>query len=85
MKVNVENLNRLADTHGWTVPELALKLGVDYSYLFRVMKHEKNGGGKLFSGIYRLCSEMKIDVEDYIFLTSSLSVNNGDESKLQER
>lgn len=76
MKVNVENLNALAEKEGWSVPELAVKLGVDYSYLFRVLKNEKNGGGKLFSGIYRLCSEMELNVTEYIFLTTPLSTNN---------
>jgi len=76
LKVNVEELSKLAEREGWSVPELALKLGVEYSYLFRVLRNEKNGGGKLFGGIYRLCSEMKLDVEEYIFLKPPLSSNN---------
>lgn len=76
MKVNSKKLSELAKTEGWSIPELANKLGVEYSYLFRVLKNEKNGGGKLFNGLYQLCKEMKLNIEDYIFLKKTLSANN---------
>lgn len=76
MKVNSKMLSELAEREGWSIPELANKLGVEYSYLFRVLKNEKNGGGKLFNGLYQLCKELKLNIEDYIFLQKTLSTNN---------
>lgn len=76
MRVNTEALLNLAKEKGWSIPLLADKLGVEYSYLFRVLNREKNGGGKLFSGIYNLCKHEGLNVEEYIFLTKSLSTNN---------
>ncbi|WP_127580962.1 hypothetical protein [Paenibacillus koleovorans] len=76
MKVNTNQLVNLASSEGWSIPQLAVNLGVDYSYLHRVLKGKKNGGGKLFNGIYRLCKDKGLDVEGYIFLDKSLFVNN---------
>jgi transcriptional regulator with XRE-family HTH domain len=76
LRVNTENLVGLAKSENWSIPELASKIGVDYSYLFRVLKNEKNGGGKLFNGIYHLCKQKRLNVDDYIFLNVPLSVDN---------
>ncbi|QSF42705.1 helix-turn-helix domain-containing protein [Paenibacillus tianjinensis] len=76
MKVNADKLMELAQKEGWSIPELANRLGVDYSYLFRVLKKSKNGGGKLFNGLYQLCKEKDLNIEEYIFLQKTLSTNN---------
>ncbi|MEK8206960.1 hypothetical protein NST41_15305 [Paenibacillus sp. FSL L8-0696] len=76
MKINSQKLLALAESEGWSIPELANQLGVDYSYLFRVLKNEKNGGGKLFNGLYQLCKVKELNIEDYIFLQNTLSTNN---------
>lgn len=76
MKVNIEKLIKLAEKEGWSTPELAHQLGIDYSYLYRVLKKDKNGGAKLFNGLYQLCKEKGLDVEEYIFLQKTLSTNN---------
>lgn len=47
-------------------PQAAERLGVDYSYLFRVLNNEKKGGAKLFAGIYRLCKEENLSFDDYM-------------------
>lgn len=79
LEVKVEALKRLASSKGWSVPELARRLGVEYSYLFRVLNGEKGrGGGKLFVGLYRLCGEENLNFEDFVFLPAPLSTNNGD-------
>lgn len=68
MKVILSALQQLAEAKDWTIPELARRLGIDYSYLFRVMRGEKNGGAKLWTGIYRLCKEEGLSVDDYIYM-----------------
>ncbi|MFF2016267.1 hypothetical protein [Paenibacillus sp. NPDC058177] len=72
MKINSKKLLKLAESEGWSIPELANQLGVNYSYLFRVLKNEKNGGGKLFNGLYQLCKEKELNIEDYIFLQKNV-------------
>lgn len=76
MNVNSKALLKLAKEKEWSIPELASKLGVEYSYLFRVLFRNKNGGSKLFSGIYLLCKQEDLNIEEFIFLQESLSVNN---------
>jgi len=76
LEVNIEALKSLANGKGWSTPELARRLGVDYSYLSRIINGKKKGGSKLFAGIYKLCNEEGLDFEELIFLTAPLSVCN---------
>jgi hypothetical protein len=66
MKPNISCLQQLAKTRNWTLPELARRLDVDYSYLFRIMRGEKSGGAKLWNGIYCMCKEEGLSIEDYL-------------------
>ena len=66
MITNISALQQLAKTKNWSIPELAHHLGVDYSYLYRVMRGPKGGGAKLWTGIYRLCKEYGLEIEDYL-------------------
>lgn len=68
MKVNITALKQLAETRKWSTPELANRLNIDYSYLFRILRGEKGGGAKLFAGIYRLCKEEGLSIDDFIML-----------------
>lgn len=68
MRANRSALQQLAETKNWTIPELARRLGVDYSYLFRIMRGQKQGGAKLWSGIYSLCKQEGLAIEDYLFM-----------------
>lgn len=68
MRTNRSALQQLAETKNWTIPELARRLGVEYSYLFRIMRGEKQGGAKLWSGIYSLCKQEGLVIEDYLFM-----------------
>jgi len=70
--VNTTALKSLAWQKGWSTPELAKRLGIDYSYLFRIINGEKKGGGKLFAGLYRLCREENLDFNNYIFFSDSV-------------
>ena len=68
MKVNRSALMQLAETRNWSIPELAKRLGVNYSYLYRIIRGEKQGGAKLWSGIYVLCKQEGLSIEDYFFM-----------------
>jgi len=66
MKVNTRALLQLAEDRGWSIPHLASRLGIDYSYLFRVLHNEKKGGVKLLEAIYKFCQEEGLPVDDYL-------------------
>lgn len=66
MRANISALTDLAHVRGWSIPELAAHLQLDYSYLFRILKGQKTGGAKLFAGIYRLCQQEGLTMEDYV-------------------
>lgn len=76
MRVNIQAIEKLAEVRGWSTPVLAEKVGVEYSYLFRILNGKKNGGAKLFVGLFKLCKQENLKVEDYIFLNESLSTDN---------
>lgn len=66
MRVDTSALKDLAHARGWSIPELAVRLQIDYSYLFRILKGQKTGGAKLFAGVYRLCQQEGLTMEDYV-------------------
>ncbi len=76
MQVNADALIKLAENRGWSIPELANQLSINYSYLYRVLNGEKSGGAKLFIGMLFLCRQENLNIDDYIFLNRSLSANN---------
>lgn len=76
MNINIDALRQLAEERNWSIPELAARLNVEYSYLHRVLKGEKKGGGKLFAGIYNLCVEEGLQAEHYFGGDRVLSMNN---------
>lgn len=66
MRANISALTELAQTKGWGMPELAARLQIDYSYLFRLLKGQKKGGAKLLAGIYRLCQQEGLPLDKFI-------------------
>ncbi|MGE5391858.1 MAG: hypothetical protein ACM3PE_12440 [Deltaproteobacteria bacterium] len=66
MKAKVSALMDLACDMGWSIPELAVRLQIDYSYLFRILKGQKNGGAKFLAGVYCLCQQEGLYLENYI-------------------
>ncbi|NPV27090.1 MAG: hypothetical protein HPY81_06500 [Firmicutes bacterium] len=76
MKVNVDALRELIkQKFNQSVPQAAEAFGIDYSYLFRVLSGEKDGGPKLFGGLFNYCNNNNLNFNDYIFLNQPL--NNG--------
>lgn len=73
--VNVAALEKYMEQQNLNMPQLAEKLNIEYSYLYRIMKGEKIGGGKVISGLISLCAHEGLDIADYIFLPTSLSVD----------
>ena len=74
MKANIAALLELAKARNWNTPELARRLGIDYSYWFRIIRGEKKGGPKLWIGIYRLCKQEGLSVDEYIFMEENQNI-----------
>ncbi|MCL6561212.1 MAG: helix-turn-helix transcriptional regulator [Firmicutes bacterium] len=68
MEVDIVALKALADEKGWSIPELARRLNINYSYLFRILNGEKKGGFKLVTGLYKLCLNEGLNFNTFIFL-----------------
>jgi len=66
VQIKAEELKKLADDKSWTLPQLAEKMALDYSFLYRVMQGQRNPGGKFFSGLMLLCMEEGLDFEQYV-------------------
>lgn len=74
--VNVAALEKYMGQNKLSMPQLAEKLNIEYSYLYRIMKGEKAGGGKVISGLIGLCANEGLDITNYIFLPAPLSGDN---------
>ena len=68
MKVNIEALKSLAENKGWSLSEFSRRLGVDYTYLSRLVKNERNGYSKALGSVYKICKQENLNFEDYILL-----------------
>ncbi|MCK4257812.1 MAG: helix-turn-helix transcriptional regulator [Halanaerobiales bacterium] len=64
--INTSKLEGFMHSKGWSEPMLARALGVDYSYLYRLLRGERKGGGKVYIGILRICKHEGLDVFDFL-------------------
>ncbi len=76
MQVNIKALLSLADEKGWSTPELARRLGINYSYLYRIIRGSKNGGLKVIYCLYKMCSQEGLNFNEFIILPATLSDDN---------
>lgn len=66
MLVRVEKLRELQEEKKWTLPEMAEKMALEYSFLYRVMQGQRNPGGKFLSGLMLLCMDEGLKFEQYV-------------------
>ena len=66
VEVNTSELKKLAENKHWSLPELAEKLAVDYSFLYRVIQGERKPGGKFYRGLMLLCMEEGLDFAQFV-------------------
>ncbi|MCL5982303.1 MAG: hypothetical protein M1571_07345 [Firmicutes bacterium] len=67
----------LMENKGWTLPQLAARMALDYSFLYRVMQGQRNPGGKFFSGLMLLCIEEDLDFEQYVSFAAQKTGEQG--------
>lgn len=66
--VDTSKLEKLMHSREWNEPMLAGNLSIDYSYLYRVLRNERNPGGKLFYGLARLCKSEGLNIMIFLKL-----------------
>ncbi|MFT9495933.1 hypothetical protein [Anaerosolibacter sp.] len=76
MFVNIVKLENLLNNRNWSTYKLSKLLGLDYSYVHRVMKKEATPGSKFINSLIKMCQENNLDVNEYIFLGNALHINN---------
>lgn len=64
--IRENKLQELMDTRGWSSKMLADKVGVDYSYMYRIMHNSRDCGRKFLLGLMKLCIEEKLNIYDFI-------------------
>lgn len=64
--MDVNKLRQLCQSRGWSEPMFARILGIDYSYLYRVMRGERKAGKKFISSMLRLCRHLNLDIYDFL-------------------
>lgn len=52
-RVNLEKVRELMNQSGYSEPELAEIMEVSYSYLFRVLRGDRQPGGKFIDGLIK--------------------------------
>ncbi|MBS3937831.1 MAG: helix-turn-helix transcriptional regulator [Peptococcaceae bacterium] len=71
VEVNIERVQRFRESNGLSEGQLALRMGVARSYVFRVFRGSRKPGGKFIQGLV----QAGMDPAD-IFLPSTLPVGN---------
>ena len=66
MEVRIGVLKKLAKKKQWSIPEMAEKMNIDYSFLYRVLNGQRKPGRKFFSALMLLCMEEGLYFEDYV-------------------
>ncbi|MCK4259150.1 MAG: helix-turn-helix transcriptional regulator [Halanaerobiales bacterium] len=66
--LNVEKLKELIVQRGWSEIQLAQKLNLDYSYIYRILRKQRDPGKKFYENLFRFCMQEKLNIYDYLLL-----------------
>lgn len=68
--INIKAINEYLSQKGWTSYKFSQELGLDYSFVFRVLKGEANPGIKFTQKLIKFCNNNDIDIKRFIFLNN---------------
>ncbi len=71
MEINLEEFKELIRQKGWSLVDLAQKMNIEYSFLYRVINGQRNPGKRFFSGLMLLCVNEGLDFEKYVLFPKS--------------
>lgn len=66
--MKVEMLYDLMESRGWSEVNLARKLDLNYSYIYRVMRDERGIGKKFIANFMKFCDKEGLDFKSFITL-----------------
>lgn len=66
MRVNVERLLELQNSRGWNEVMLAKQLNLHYSYVYRVLRNQRNAGIKFIMELFKLCKKEGLDFNEFL-------------------
>lgn len=68
MKLKTDEIQNLLQQRGWSTVTFAHKVGVDYSYMYRVLRNQRGIGPRFLSGFMKLCERSGINFRNYVDL-----------------
>lgn len=68
MELNLDQTKKLLEERGWSEVIFARKIGVDYSYAYRVLRGQRGVGKKFLNGLLKLCESEGLNFKQYIII-----------------
>lgn len=72
MELNIQKLeatiSEIKKEHKLSNDEIAEVMGINYSYLFKILNKTATPGKKIFDAVTNLCKEYNLNPNEYIFL-----------------
>lgn len=72
MELNIQKLeatiSEIKKGHKLSNDEIAEVMGINYSYLFKILNKTATPGKKIFDAVTNLCKEYNLNPNEYIFL-----------------
>ncbi|MCK4259628.1 MAG: helix-turn-helix transcriptional regulator [Halanaerobiales bacterium] len=64
--IKANKLKELMETKGWDEQMLADKLGIDNSYIYRIMHNGRDAGKKFLITMMKLCVKENLNIYDFV-------------------
>lgn len=68
MELDLNVMRQLLDARGWSEVILARQLGLDYSYVYRIMRKERGIGKKFITEFMKLCEREDLEFKRFVTL-----------------
>lgn len=68
LDIRRDMLKKIMEEKGWSKKRFALELQIDYSYLYRILKGERNPGSKFIRAFFEFCKKNDLFFDDYVFI-----------------
>ena len=69
MEVIIQKLDELESHKGWSECDVAAKLGIDYSYYYRIKRGLRGIGPKFIGALIKLCEQEKMEFKEFLHIS----------------
>ncbi|WP_055108942.1 helix-turn-helix domain-containing protein [Paenibacillus ihumii] len=76
MEINLKNIEAYMQSKGWDESELAEKIGVSRTQVYRVLRGQRSPGNEFIAGLLNACREMGLN--DLFIFEDPLPLGNED-------